>query len=224
MHRRRFFFGRSPGPSRSIGTKLCATSTQNGNCATFCMRGRCPVFCMERLEETRDSAVLFLRYSAAPAANNVAAGVAGRSQAAFSADHRRRIRGGLVEFKRMAIVSRTTRRNSVCLRGLRHSPAGHAAPARSGVPEGSSVGTLALVRIIPVVCLILACLRLCAAPLNLSIPRWPAMWYEYATSTVSLAPRMFLAELEGYPGPATRNCPIRPPSFAFRRLESITLP
>jgi hypothetical protein len=43
---------------------------------------------------------------------------------------------------------------------------------RGGQPSG-----LALVRVIPVVCLMLAGLRLCSEPLHFSIPRWPTMWY-----------------------------------------------
>jgi len=64
--------------------------------------------------------------------------------------------------------------------------------------EGRPVG-LALVRIIPVVCLLLAGLRLCAEPLNLSIPRWPTMWY--GTEPLGLPRAHVLTQLEGYPGP-----------------------
>jgi len=57
---------------------------------------------------------------------------------------------------------------------------------------------LALVRVIPVVCLILAGLRLYAEPLNLSIPRWPAMWY--GMEPPGLPRAHVLAELERRPG------------------------
>jgi hypothetical protein len=62
---------------------------------------------------------------------------------------------------------------------------------------GASRG-LALVRVIPLVCLVLAGLRLFAAPLNLGIPRWPNMWY--GTEAPGLARAHVLAELEGYAG------------------------
>jgi hypothetical protein len=58
---------------------------------------------------------------------------------------------------------------------------------------------LTLVRIIPVVCLILVGLRLCSQPLNLSIPRWPTMWY--GTAPLGLPRAHVAAELEGYAGP-----------------------
>ena len=58
---------------------------------------------------------------------------------------------------------------------------------------------LALVRIIPVVCLILVGLRLCSEPLHLSIPRWPTMWY--GTAPLGLPRAHVVAELEGYAGP-----------------------
>jgi hypothetical protein len=58
---------------------------------------------------------------------------------------------------------------------------------------------LAVVRMIPVVCLTLVGLRLCSGPLNLSIPRWPTMWY--GTEPLGLPRACVLAELESYPGP-----------------------
>jgi hypothetical protein len=58
---------------------------------------------------------------------------------------------------------------------------------------------LALVRIIPVVCLMLVGLRLCSAPLHLYIPRWPTMWY--GTAPLGLPRAHVVAELEGYAGP-----------------------
>ena len=57
---------------------------------------------------------------------------------------------------------------------------------------------LALVRIIPVVCLMLVGLRLWSEPLHLSIPRWPAMWY--GTAPLGLPRAHVVAQLEGYPG------------------------
>jgi hypothetical protein len=57
---------------------------------------------------------------------------------------------------------------------------------------------LALVRIIPLVCLMLAGLRLYSEPLRLSIPRWPTMWY--GTEPLGLPRAHVLVELEGYPG------------------------
>jgi hypothetical protein len=57
---------------------------------------------------------------------------------------------------------------------------------------------LALVRIIPVVCLMLVGLRLCSQPLNLSIPRWPTMWY--GTAPFGLPRARVATELEGYSG------------------------
>jgi len=64
---------------------------------------------------------------------------------------------------------------------------------------GSQPLGLALVRVIPIVCLMLAGLRLYAEPLNLSLPRWPTMWY--GTEPFGLPRAHILAELEGYPGP-----------------------
>jgi hypothetical protein len=58
---------------------------------------------------------------------------------------------------------------------------------------------LALVRIIPVVCLMLVGLRLCSAPLHLSIPRWPTMWY--GTAPLGLPRAQVAAELAGHAGP-----------------------
>ncbi|MGA9623737.1 MAG: hypothetical protein WBQ65_04650, partial [Bryobacteraceae bacterium] len=58
---------------------------------------------------------------------------------------------------------------------------------------------LSLVRVIPVVCLMLVGLRLCSAPLHLSISRWPTMWY--GTAPFGLPRAQVLAELEGHPGP-----------------------
>ena len=60
-------------------------------------------------------------------------------------------------------------------------------------PGGQPFG-LALVRVIPLLCLVLAGLRLFAVPLNLSIPRWPTMWY--GTEAVGLPRALVLARLE----------------------------
>jgi len=57
---------------------------------------------------------------------------------------------------------------------------------------------LALVRMIPIMCLLLAGVRLFARPLNLFIPRSPVMWY--GTEPVGLARARVLAELESHPG------------------------
>jgi hypothetical protein len=65
-------------------------------------------------------------------------------------------------------------------------------------PGGQASG-LALVRMIPVVCVLLAGLRLFAGPLNLAIPRWPTMWY--GTEPLGLPRARVVAELESYPGP-----------------------
>jgi hypothetical protein len=65
-------------------------------------------------------------------------------------------------------------------------------------PASQPVG-LALVRVIPIVCLMLAGLRLSAGPLNLSIPRWPTMWY--GTEPFGLPRARIQAELESFPGP-----------------------
>ena len=64
-------------------------------------------------------------------------------------------------------------------------------------PAGQPRGR-ALVRVIPVVCLLLTVVRLYAAPLGLAIPRWPTMWY--GTEPLGLPRARVLAELERYPG------------------------
>ena len=71
---------------------------------------------------------------------------------------------------------------------------------------------LALVRLIPVVCVLLAGLRLYAGPLRLSIPRWPTMWY--GTEPLGLARARAIAQLESLPGPQlaiVRYAPDHPP-------------
>ena len=65
-------------------------------------------------------------------------------------------------------------------------------------PGGQPIG-LALVRIIPLLCLVLAGLRLCAEPLKLYMPRWPSMWY--GTQPLGLPRALVVAQLERYPGP-----------------------
>jgi hypothetical protein len=79
---------------------------------------------------------------------------------------------------------------AIFLQAMRHLRVWH--------PENQPVG-LALVRIVPMVCILLVGLRLCAEPLNLSIPRWPIMWY--GTEPLGLARAHLLSELERYPGP-----------------------
>jgi hypothetical protein len=58
---------------------------------------------------------------------------------------------------------------------------------------------VALVRVLPVVCLMLVGLRLCSEPLHLSISRWPTMWY--GTAPLGLPRAQVAAELESYAGP-----------------------
>jgi hypothetical protein len=65
-------------------------------------------------------------------------------------------------------------------------------------PGSRPVG-LALVRFMPIACLILAGLRLYAGPLHLSIPRSPPMWY--GTEPFGLPRARIQADLESYPGP-----------------------
>jgi hypothetical protein len=65
-------------------------------------------------------------------------------------------------------------------------------------PAGQPSG-LALVRVIPVVCLMLVGLRLCSEPLHLSISRWPTMWY--GTAPLGLPRARVAAELESHAGP-----------------------
>ncbi len=79
---------------------------------------------------------------------------------------------------------------AILLQAMRH--------LRVWCPGGQPSG-LALVRILPVVCLILAGIRLYAEPLKVSIPRWPTMWY--GTAPLGLPRARVLAELESVPGP-----------------------
>jgi hypothetical protein len=64
---------------------------------------------------------------------------------------------------------------------------------------GSRPLGLAMVRTIPLVCLLLAGLRLYAEPLGLSLPRWPVMWY--GTAPLGLPRAHVAAELSGHSGP-----------------------
>jgi hypothetical protein len=64
-------------------------------------------------------------------------------------------------------------------------------------PGGQPSG-VALARAIPVVCLMLAGIRLCAGPLGLTIDRWPVMWY--GTEPLGLGRGRVLAELDSYSG------------------------
>jgi hypothetical protein len=57
---------------------------------------------------------------------------------------------------------------------------------------------MAIVRSIPVLCLLLAGLRLFADPIGISIHRWPTMWY--GTEPPGLARARMANELEHYPG------------------------
>ncbi|HEY2844085.1 MAG TPA: hypothetical protein VGJ09_10565, partial [Bryobacteraceae bacterium] len=56
----------------------------------------------------------------------------------------------------------------LCVQCMRH--------LRQFRPGGSPIG-LALVRFAPLVCLLLAGVRIYAQPLALAVPRWPPMWY-----------------------------------------------
>lgn len=78
---------------------------------------------------------------------------------------------------------------AILLQAMRH--------LRTWRPGNRPVG-LALVRFMPIACLILAGLRLYAAPLQLSIPRSPPMWY--GTEQFGLPRARLQAELEHTPG------------------------
>jgi hypothetical protein len=64
-------------------------------------------------------------------------------------------------------------------------------------PGGQPIG-LALVRNLPLVCLMLAGLRIYTEPLGLSIHRWPSMWY--GTEPLGLPRAKVAAQLETMPG------------------------
>ena len=78
---------------------------------------------------------------------------------------------------------------AILLQSMRHLRLWHP----GGEPRG-----LAMVRGIPMVCLLLAVLRLYAGPLNLYKPRWPAMWY--GTEPLGSPRARMLSELERQPG------------------------
>ncbi len=70
----------------------------------------------------------------------------------------------------------------------------------------------ALMRAIPVVCLILIGVRLFAAPLGIAIPRWPTMWY--GTERLGLPRAGVLDDLKSRPGKqlaVVRYAPGHPP-------------
>jgi hypothetical protein len=79
---------------------------------------------------------------------------------------------------------------ALLLQGMRHLRVWRP----GGLPRGE-----AIVRAIPIVCLVLAGVRLFASPLNVSIPRWPTMWY--GTEPLGLPRARVQAELEGFSGP-----------------------
>jgi len=94
---------------------------------------------------------------------------------------------------------------AILLQAMRHLRAWHpganrgqTANFRQTAPKIHVCPQLALVRILPVVCLLLAGLRLCASPLHISLPRWPTMWY--GTEPLGLPRARVLALLEGGPG------------------------
>jgi hypothetical protein len=64
-------------------------------------------------------------------------------------------------------------------------------------PGGQPYG-LALVRFAPLACLLLAGIRLFAAPLGIAIPRFPTMWY--GTEPLGLAREHVAQQLESCPG------------------------
>jgi hypothetical protein len=79
---------------------------------------------------------------------------------------------------------------AILLQAMRH--------LRVWKPGGEPRGK-ALVRVIPLVCVALAAIRLFAAPLGIDIPRWPSMWY--GTKPLGLARAKVVAQLESLPGP-----------------------
>jgi len=68
---------------------------------------------------------------------------------------------------------------------------------RAWRPNRQPVG-MAIVRLLPLVCLLLAGVRVFAAPLGVAIPRWPTMWY--GTEPLGLPRARIAAELEKYSG------------------------
>ncbi len=101
----------------------------------------------------------------------------------------------------------------ILLQAMRHM--------RQWRPSGQPVG-LALVRTMPTICLVLAAFRLCAAPLNLNIPRFPAMWY--GSEPLGLPRAHALATLRCYPGrqlAIVRYSPQHPPfdDWVYNRAD-----
>jgi hypothetical protein len=78
---------------------------------------------------------------------------------------------------------------AILLQAMRHLRVWH--------PGNRPLG-LALVRVLPLVCVLLAGLRVCSEPLKLSLPRWPTMWY--GTEPLGLPRARVVAQLNGYPG------------------------
>lgn len=66
-------------------------------------------------------------------------------------------------------------------------------------PGGQPSG-LFLVRIVPMICLMLVAVRLCAEPLHVSLGRWPTMVMWYGTEPIGLDRAWVRAQLESYPG------------------------
>ena len=64
-------------------------------------------------------------------------------------------------------------------------------------PGNRPVG-IAMVRMLPLVCVALAGVRIFAAPLHIALPRWPTMWY--GSEPLGLNRAHVLAELRSYPG------------------------
>ena len=82
---------------------------------------------------------------------------------------------------------------------------------RQWSPVGSPIG-LALVRSAPLVCLLLAGVRIYAEPLRIEIPRWPVMWY--GTEPLGLPRAEVAAQLDRMPGrqlAIVRYLPDHPP-------------
>jgi len=78
-------------------------------------------------------------------------------------------------------------------------------------PGGSPIG-LGMVRVAPLVCLLLAGVRIYAEPLGLEIHRWPTMWY--GTEPLGLPRAQVAAQLDLFPGrqlAIVRYVPDHPP-------------
>jgi hypothetical protein len=68
---------------------------------------------------------------------------------------------------------------------------------RAWRPGGSRSG-LAIVRILPAICLLLAGVRAVAAPLGIAVYRWPTMWS--GTEPLGIPRSLVAAQLERFPG------------------------